>query len=96
MGPPRRCDLKCACDDEAYTPVSIVRNNAYVRCTSKDHLGWFKLSRILQLFQAFLGSQDIGRDFNALEAVLREAARQVASHCSEQGGLLIKVGSGAS
>lgn len=41
--------------------------------------------------QAFVGSQDIGRDFDALEAVQREAARQVSSHCTEQGQLLIKV-----
>jgi hypothetical protein len=35
----------------------------------------------------------MGRDFDALEAVQREAARQVASHCVEQGKLLLKVGS---
>ena len=44
--------------------------------------------------QAFVGSQDIGRDFDALEAVQREGARQVASHCSEQGRLLYKVRTG--
>ncbi|GAX77051.1 hypothetical protein CEUSTIGMA_g4497.t1 [Chlamydomonas eustigma] len=41
--------------------------------------------------KAFIGSQDVGRDFEALEAVQREAARQVASHCVEQGKLLLKV-----
>ena len=47
-------------------------------------------NRFLNL-QAFIGSQDINQDFDALEAVQREAARQVAYHCSEQGQVLIKV-----
>jgi hypothetical protein len=35
--------------------------------------------------------QDIREDYQLLDMVLREAARQVASACAERGRLLIKV-----
>ncbi|KAJ9532956.1 hypothetical protein QJQ45_018051 [Haematococcus lacustris] len=41
--------------------------------------------------QAFLASQDIQLDYELLEGVLREAARQVAASCGERGRLLVKV-----
>ncbi|KAL6756668.1 hypothetical protein V8C86DRAFT_3026666 [Haematococcus lacustris] len=42
--------------------------------------------------QAFLASQDIQLDYELLEGVLREAARQVAASCGERGRLLVKIG----
>jgi hypothetical protein len=41
--------------------------------------------------QAYLESQDIRQDYELLDTVMREAARQVAGSCAERGRLLLKV-----
>ncbi len=41
--------------------------------------------------QNFISSKDVLKDFDALEAIQKEAARQVASYCSERGRLILKV-----
>lgn len=58
---------------------------------TREQLRPFALGVTPLLTQVFLLTQDIVRDFDALESVQREAARQAASHCSERGRLLTKV-----
>ncbi len=41
--------------------------------------------------RVLLESQDIRKDHELLDGVLREAARQVTSHCAERGRVMIKV-----
>jgi hypothetical protein len=51
----------------------------------------YKQHRCSACTQSFLESQDIRTDYELLDMVMKEAARQVAGSCAERGRLMLKV-----